>query len=354
MTNPKIAVIGSGANGSAIAADLTTADCDVVLIEQWPEHVRAMRADGLRIEMPDQTVAVPVRAYDLCDVCTFREKFDVVLVGMKAYDTRWACQLLEPYLKPEALVAGVQNGMTMDTVAEVVGPHRTMGCVVEVTGMMTAPGVVARQTPPDRSWFAVGSMSPETVGRESEIADLLGLAGKVAIVDDIRAAKWMKLISNCIIMVTTAILGGPVLASLTLPGMRELMLSSGQEALDLATTLGYPVLPIFGLEPEDLEERDHVVETLLDTLCGEFTLPTTTTTVLYDWRHGRHSEVDDVNGLVAAEYVRLSGRAPVNEAIVEVAHRIERGELAPDPANHAVLSELAAAIDVASGTASVA
>jgi glycerol-3-phosphate dehydrogenase len=33
----KIAVLGTGANGAAIGADLTRAGLDVVLIDQWPE-----------------------------------------------------------------------------------------------------------------------------------------------------------------------------------------------------------------------------------------------------------------------------------------------------------------------------
>ena len=47
----KIAVLGSGANGASIGADLTKAGHDVVLIDQWPEHVQAMRMRGIRIEI---------------------------------------------------------------------------------------------------------------------------------------------------------------------------------------------------------------------------------------------------------------------------------------------------------------
>src|SRR6202166_4130403 len=112
----KIAVLGAGANGASIGADLTNAGLDVALIEQWPEHVQAMRSNGVRIEMPDETLQIAVRAYHLCEVATFTEQFDVVLVLMKAYDTRWACQLIEPHLKVDGLIVGVQNGMTTDTV----------------------------------------------------------------------------------------------------------------------------------------------------------------------------------------------------------------------------------------------
>ncbi len=42
----RIAVLGSGANGASIGADLTAAGLDVTLIEQWPAHVEAMRRPG--------------------------------------------------------------------------------------------------------------------------------------------------------------------------------------------------------------------------------------------------------------------------------------------------------------------
>ena len=48
----KIGIVGTGANGSCIAADLTRAGLDVSLIDQWPEHVNAMRQSGITIVMP--------------------------------------------------------------------------------------------------------------------------------------------------------------------------------------------------------------------------------------------------------------------------------------------------------------
>jgi 2-dehydropantoate 2-reductase len=336
----RIAVLGAGANGASIGADLTRAGLNVVLIDQWPEHVAAMRKHGVRIEMPGETLTQPVTAYNLCDVCTFKEPFDIVLLLMKAYDTRWATQLIEPYLAPDGLVAGVQNGMTTDTIAEVVGPERTMGCVIEISSMMMEPGIVHRDSPPPRSWFAVGSIAPKTKGRENEIAELLRISGSVETVEDIRATKWMKLVSNATTLVTTAILGVSMHEAVAVPAMRDIMVRSGQEALDTGAALGHPLLPIFGMKHDDLRQSNRPVETLLDVLLDGFTLPTTITTVLQDWMKGRHSEVDDLNGLVAAEAARLGRTAPVNAAIAEMAHRIERGLLSPDPANLDILRKL--------------
>ena len=79
----KIAIVGSGANGTSIGVDLVGAGYDVTLIDQWPAHVEAMREAGATIVMPEETVVRQVRALHICDVCTLREPFDVVLVVTK-------------------------------------------------------------------------------------------------------------------------------------------------------------------------------------------------------------------------------------------------------------------------------
>lgn len=339
----KIAVLGSGANGASIGADLTRAGLDVVLIDQWPEHVAAMRDKGITIKMPEETQVTQVAAYNLCDVCTFTHQFDVVLLLMKAYDSRWACQLIEPYLKADGLIAGVQNGMSTDVIAEVVGPQRTMGCVIEVSSTMFDPGVVQRDSPPSRSWFAVGGIDARVKGREAEVGDLLKHAGTVEYVDDIRASKWMKLVSNATTLVTTAILGQSIHDASVTAAMRDFMLRSGQEALDVGKAMGLPAVPIFGMKPDDVRQSNRLVETLLDTLVAGFTLKSTITTVLQDWMKGRHSEVDDINGQVVAQAKKLGLSTPVNAAIVEVAHRIEQGILKPGPSNLRLIQDMVGA-----------
>ena len=337
----KIAVLGSGANGASIGADLTEAGYDVTLIEQWPDHVEAMRANGAEIRMPERTQVQPVHVIHFCQVAELKHKFDLVFMLVKAYDAVWASHLIKPYLAEDGLLVGVQNGMAADDIAEVVGANRTLGCVIEISSMMFEPGIVERHSGPARSWFALGSLDESTQHRVTEVAQILRHVGAVEEVEDIRSAKWMKLVSNSTTLVTTAILGLPMLEAVAIPEMRQLMLRSGQEALDAGLAAGYKPLPIFGLKESDLKDEGSIVETLLDTLLGGFVLPNTKTTVLQDWMKGRHSEVDDLNGRVVRVGAQHGVPTPVNSAVVELAHRIEQGTLEPGSDNLALLLELA-------------
>ena len=114
-----------------------------------------------------------------------------------------------------------------------------MGCVIEISSAMFDPGVSMRHSPPSRSWFAVGSIDPATRGREAEVA-VLRHSGAVDIVDDIRATKWMKLVSNATTLVSTAVLGLSIHEAAAVPAMRELMIQCGQEALDAGARSGSP------------------------------------------------------------------------------------------------------------------
>jgi 2-dehydropantoate 2-reductase len=329
----RIAIVGTGANGASIGADLALAGEDVTFVEQWPAHVEEMRSRGVTINMPERSINVPVRALHLCEVATLRKRFDIVLLLVKAYDTRWAAELIAPYLEPDGVMAGVQNGMTTSVVADVVGPERTIGAVIEITSAMTTPGIVDRHSGPERSWFAVGSIHPSARRHEDGLASVLRRSGSVEIVEDIEAAKWMKLVSNATTLVTSAVVGMSIAEAAAIPAMRELMIRSGREALDAAVGVGNRILPIFGLGPEDVERPETVVEVLLDRLLAGFVLPHSTSTILQDWTKGRRSEVDDINGHVVLATERLGRGAPVNAAVVEVAHGIERGDLEPGPSN---------------------
>lgn len=334
----RIAVLGAGANGASVGADLIRAGLDVTLIEQWPAHVERMRAEGLVIETPDETVRVDPHVIHLCEVAELRDRFDVVLMLMKAYDAGWAARLIAPHLADDGLMAGVQNGMTTRDVEAAVGIRRTIAAVIECSSTMDEPGIVHRHTPVSASWFATGTpVGGPGREREEEVAELLRHSGTVAHFDDIESAKWMKLVSNATLLVTSAALGLPMLDAIRTEGYRDVMVAAGNEALAVGAALGHSVLPIFGLTPDEIRDPSRVVDVMTDRLFAGFVVPGATTTVLQDWRRGRHSEVDDLNGHVAAQGRAVGVATPVNDVVVELAHRIERGELEPGPEHLAAM-----------------
>jgi 2-dehydropantoate 2-reductase len=341
VSQKKIAVLGTGANGSCIAADLANAGLDVVLIDQWPEHVEAMRAQGLDITLKNgDKIHAKVKAHHLCDLASLDTLFDIVFLVTKSYDTRWHAELIKPYLKDDGFLIGIQNAMTAEMIADVVGPSRTMGCVVELSSYFFIPAQIKRNTAPQKTWFGIGSFHPSTQGREAEVRDVLRHAGKVDIVEDVLAAKFMKLVVNSMTLSTMAMIGGD-LAEAHPEGMKELMMKLGTESLAVSRAIGYPVVPIFGLSKEEVAASDNLLMKLVDKLNQDIGPGRGPNTTLQDHMKGRLSEVDMINGLIVEQGRRRGIPTPANEAMVEITRRIYRKILKPDTANMPLALELA-------------
>jgi 2-dehydropantoate 2-reductase len=220
--------------------------------------------------------------------------------------------------------------MSIDDIASVVGPARTIGAVIEMASNMFEPGIVNRETPQSGSWFAVGGLDDTSKARAVEVQQLLEHAGTVEVSDDIRSSKWMKLIANAGELVPSAILDMALADAAELPGMRAFMDECGHEAARAAVASGNKLVPIFGLADDATVDSDRYAEKLLDMVLAHYSSPTTRTTVLQDWMKGRRAEVEEINGLVVRT---LGDSAPANSRTVEIARRIEAGELKADPSN---------------------
>jgi 2-dehydropantoate 2-reductase len=207
----------------------------------------------------------------------------------------------------------------------VVGEHRTMGAVIEIAANLFDPGVVERQNRREETWFAVGAAHPAAHARAEQVAVVLQAAGRVEVSGDIRSSKWMKLVVNAAELVPSAILDLPLDEAVHVPGMREFMERTGHEAVRTPLDAGNRLMPILGMTEADLVDADRYAERLLEIVLDVYTLPSTLTTVLQDWRKGRRAEVEELNGLVVREAERAGGIAPCNARVVELAREIEAG-----------------------------
>lgn len=333
----RIAVVGTGANGASLGADLVRAGLDVTFIEQWPAHVEAMRANGLTVHLPEATEVTPVRAFHFCQVAEIRTRFDIVFTSVKTYDTRWVAELVKPLLHESSVVVGLQNGMTIDDIAEIVGAHRTVGAVLGIAANMFEPGIVVRQVPPSGTWLTVGSYDGEHRQSLHDVQAVLSHAGTTEISPDIRSSKWMKLIANIPEMLPSAILNVPLLTAVSIDGVRPVMDAASREAYSLAIALGVKMVPIFGKTEADVPDSDQYAIDLLDAVLESYSLPDTRVAVLQDWAKGRRAELDAFSGYIVEHGHRLGLAVPINEAILAIAQRIEDGTLEPGPANAQLL-----------------
>ena len=327
-----IAFLGTGANGSSIAVDVIQAGYKVSCYDQWPENIEAVRNNGFTVNLPTGETSARAEAFHLCQLAESREKFDIVFLGFKSYDTLWACEMIKPYLSDGGILVGLQNGMTAGIIQNSVGAERTIGCVVELSSEMVEPGIVQRNTPKERTWFGLGALNGKNISAISKISEILSCAGTVSVSQNILSAKWMKLLVNTMSLGPFALLGLPVQAGLSEPGMREIVVKIGQEAMLLGEALGFEPEPIMGLTKKEMRHSNRLPEKLLDTLVGHIG-PAARDCILQDFLKGRRTEIEMINGFIVKESERLGRAAPYNAAVTKVGAMISAGEISPNPEN---------------------
>ena len=338
----RIAMLGAGAIGSSVGADLTEAGEDVVLIDPWPAHVEAMRTTGLRVVMPGKDLRVKVRALHLGELATERPVFDVVLLAAKSYDTVWMCHLITPHLVDDGVFVGLQNGMNEEVITPIVGTKRTIGCVVELSAEIWRPGQVQRDTTREGTWFAVGELDGAITDRAKEVAALLRHSARVDVTENIFGAKWSKLVVNSMTMGPYTLLGLKNWEAAALPGMTEISVRIGRESVAVGERLGYRLAPIFGMSAEQFSgEGDEMLVRAIRVLHGHIGKDATTATV-QDQRKGRRTELDHITGTVVRKGRGVGVPTPANDAVLQLAGEIGRGERKMEPANLDALKELLA------------
>jgi 2-dehydropantoate 2-reductase len=323
----KIAVVGCGAIGSSVSADLTKAGYDITVIDQWPAQVEAVRTAGIHIRMKDGDVKVKLNALHLCELASANLEFDIVLLAVKSYDHRWLAEFIKPYLKPDGVLVGVMNGMNDDSVASIVGKERAVGCVVELSAEIFTPGEVKRNTTHQGTWFSVGELDGYYTPRVKEIAAIMGHVGRCDVTNNIYGAKWTKLIVNSMTMGPHGLLGLTNGEAAHLPGMAEIAVKIGRESLAVGTALGYRIEPIFGLRADEFAgSSDENLVTARDTLMKHVGGDSRTAPI-HDHIKGRRSEMDLITGVATRKGKELGVPTPFNDAVLEIDRLINRNEL---------------------------
>ena len=92
----KIAVIGAGAIGGTLGGHMTRGGEDVTIFDPWQEHVDTMQRDGLFLDGVQGENRVQVDARHVRELAGAAEKYDLIIVAVKSYDTPWAIDLMLP------------------------------------------------------------------------------------------------------------------------------------------------------------------------------------------------------------------------------------------------------------------
>ncbi|MEX2147187.1 MAG: 2-dehydropantoate 2-reductase [Candidatus Rokuibacteriota bacterium] len=343
----RIGILGAGAIGSIVGGLLTKAGHDVTLIDQWPEHVEAMKRGGLRLSGSCGEHVIPVKALHLHEAQSVDEPFSAVFLAVKSYDTEWATHFALGLLgrgqgRPggsHGIVVDFQNGINDERVAAVAGAAHTLGCVILISAGMYEPGHAIR-TDTSPAGFKIGEHDGSESARARELARILSDVAPTTVTKNLWGERWSKLAINCM---GNAVAGLSGLGSGEIrmqPGPRRISIQLGAEVVRVGRAQGHEIEPLLGIAAQrivDAAEGRALAEVEADMEAEGKRRTGGRPSLLQDVMKRRRTEIDFLNGYVSERGRAVGVATPFNDAIVRAVHAHGVGRLTPNPDNLAPL-----------------
>lgn len=337
----RIAMVGAGAVGCFLAARLSDAGHDILLIGRGAQ-VDVINRNGLLV----RDASGSERRYHPRAATTLAERPDLALLTMKTQDVAAACQDIKPYVEGVPVVA-MQNGVRGDRIAaEVLGRDDVLGAVVMCATSYLEPGEISVQFD---GWLIVGEPFGPVRPRTHQVVSVLRGGLPTYVSRHLMRTRWSKLIYNLIngLSAATGLLqpelvrteAGALLAVRTLQEGYHVARASGAR-LDhglygltpsalrqdpnaaLVALLQSTMTSLLAVAPEPVARR--VLAAASRSRLNRIAIRGSTWQSI---QRGRPSEIEYLNGEIVRLGRMLGIPTPYNARVVEMVHEAERSHV---------------------------
>jgi len=291
---PRIAVVGAGAVGGYFGGMFARAGAPIVFIGR-KHFADAVQSKGLVLHKSDGEERIWVEADT--ELSAIRN-CSLILFCVKANDTSATAAQMAQFVRPEATVVCLQNGVDNADRVGAAANILAIPAAVYVAVSVPEPGRVKHLA---RGDLIIGPRSDTT----TQLADLFARAGiPCRISENIEGELWVKLLRNCALNAISA-LGharyGEIAQS---TDAKQLMQQVVDEVLALARAAGV-VLPGISDGKSGMAAAMEIATQMAEAFSS----------TAQDLNRGRPTEIDALNGYIARRGAELGVSVPVNHAL---------------------------------------
>jgi len=296
----RIVVMGTGGVGGYFGARLAKSGCEVGFVARG-KQLEAIRSQGLRVQSPlgDITLSRVTASDNPAEL----GPADLVLFGVKLWDTEQAAQLIRPLAGDDTAVVSFQNGVMKDDILkEALGARHVIGGVCYIAATIAEPGVIRHTGTMQKLVF--GEYGGAVTPRIERFRDACVAAGiDVEVPASIEQAIWEKFVFLVALSGTTTLARTPIGPIRGNERARAFFQDVMDEVVQVARAEGVP-LP-----------ADHAAQRI----AFADQLPATMTSSMHgDLERGNRLEVEWLSGDVVRRGKRLGIPTPCNRAIYDI------------------------------------
>lgn len=324
----RIAIYGAGSLGTILGAYIAREGVKIELINRNKAHVEALQTQGARVVGTVQFTQKVV-AYTPDEMSG---TYDILFLMTKQQHNAEVVAMLKEYLAADGVIVTFQNGLPEMQIADIVGKERVLGCAVAWGATLKEAGVCELTSSPDALSFSLGAVSTLRNRHFAKVKELLEMMGKVDVEDNFIGTRWSKLLINASFSGMSAVLGCTFGVAAGERRSRRVVQALIKECIDVCREGGIRIEPVQGKDIVKLLDYSNPIKKVISSLIIPIAIrkhARLKASMLQDIEKGKLTEVDAINGAVSAYGRRVGCPTPANDKVVEIIHRIERGELRP-------------------------
>jgi 2-dehydropantoate 2-reductase len=324
----QILIVGVGALGGTIAARAIGTGLPVRLAARNTASAVALRRSGLRVSGIGGEATIETADVAAIEDYKKGSQFDLILLATKAQDALEVAPQVLDLLAPGGVILPIQNGGVARVLADRLGEDKILGGFSNLGATMVEPGVYEQK---NAGHLLIGELAGGVSERVGRIARVLGRAIEVRVTSNLTGAIWSKLLINCSVTTLGALCSQTMRQYTETEAGKKVFRRTYEEALSVALAIGTrlerlavdPIPPGWASNVAVEKRYESWVEAII-AFYGDVK-----PSMLQDFERGRKTEVDFINGYVAALGHAAGVPVPMNAAITGLVHQIERGVLQP-------------------------
>ena len=340
----RIAMVGTGALGGYIGGNLAHQGMDVTFIDMWQENLDAISTRGLELDGVTAQEKFSVKTDKVLHIDRIADlgkgkPVDIAFVSVKSYDTERVTKAIKPYLAPDGYVVSLQNCINEDAIAAIVGADKTLGVIASIISVeLYEAGRIRRMAAKGgdkHTVFRIGEVNGGVTDRVNELVAMFSKIDSTKPTTNLFGERWSKLIQNSMRNGVAAVTGLTSGECDSNESPRRFAIRVGGEGVRVADKLGIKLVGLGGMQPEQLakaSEGDPAAMAEIEKIMIARTASNPRAgiqrpSMAQDMKKGRRTEIEVMNGYIAAKGKELGIPTPTNLKLVDLVLRVQKGEL---------------------------
>ncbi len=321
----RVAIIGAGSMGTIMGGLISKGGVDITLVDANTEHIKMLNEKGAHISGLMEEI-IPVKAVTPDGM---EGIYDLIIIMVKQLYNKVALTSALPHMDEKTIVLTPQNGIPEDNVAAIVGKERTIGATVGFAATWKEPGVSLLTSKKENMKIELGEMDGSITPRIREVEKIMSHTAKIVVTDNLMGIRWSKLILNAAVTGIATVLDatwGDVYDSDEALACVSHMHRECQRIMKAQCIRGEVVMNLDPYEnnfstQQEMEAYYPIYRKIIEPY------KSVTPSPLQDMRKGIPCEISFINGKVCEEGKKMGIPTPVNQTVVDIVKRIEKGEL---------------------------